>query len=168
MVLGLFGDSRPRTVPQLIADGDYKEAARRLRERVQNGASGPRVRIQLADVLVLAGRTSEGVALLLELADEHAKEGFFAKAIALLGRVEKLTPGRPGVSDKRRELMRRKVERDRARRAARPARNLEIGIEAARGPAPAVAAAPARPTRAVSKAPLGGDLLSIVEKALGE
>lgn len=165
MVLGLFGDRQSRGVRELLARGEYDEAAERLRERIQKGTAGPRARLQLADALVLGGRTAEGATLLRELAEEHAQEGFFAKAIALLGRVEKLEPGRPEVGRRRAELLRRKADRDRARRKPRRPRGLEIGIEEVSEPGPAKPPA-AQP--AAGTAPLGGDLLSIVEKALKE
>src|SRR5205823_8455814 len=47
-----------------------------------------------ADLLVSAGKGKEAVTVLLPLADEFAKEGFAAKAISVLKKIQKIEPGR--------------------------------------------------------------------------
>jgi CRP-like cAMP-binding protein len=74
-----------------------KRRARLIEElRVQlQGRSAPsvQVRLQLCDLLIQAERGREAVPVLLGLADEFAADGFVAKAVAILKRVERMDPG---------------------------------------------------------------------------
>jgi CRP-like cAMP-binding protein len=54
-------------------------------------------RLRLADLLVQLGKRAEAVPVFLALAEDLAADGFVARAIAALKRVEKLEPGRPDV-----------------------------------------------------------------------
>jgi CRP-like cAMP-binding protein len=87
-------------VAGLIARKQYARAIEVIRAQLQAGRPDPRLRMQLADVLVLAGREREGVMILVALADEFAKEGFAAKAIAVLKKIQKLDPGRRDIEAK--------------------------------------------------------------------
>jgi tetratricopeptide (TPR) repeat protein len=94
MVLDWLAKGRPATLPELLARKQYGKAVEMaqaaLRERPRDG----RLQLQLADVLVAAGRGREAVPLLRGMADELAAEGFAAKAIAILKRIQKIEPGR--------------------------------------------------------------------------
>src|SRR6266545_934329 len=78
MALG-FG-SKGEDVMALISRKNYSRAIEVLR-------------VQLADVLILAGKGREAVGILTPLADEFAQEGFAAKAIAVLKKIQKVDPG---------------------------------------------------------------------------
>jgi hypothetical protein len=93
MPLG-FGLGRTDDVAALIAKKQYAKAIEAIRDQLKSGRPNPRLRLQLADVLVLADRAKEAVAILLPLADEYAREGFAAKAISVLKKIQKLDPGR--------------------------------------------------------------------------
>jgi hypothetical protein len=62
-----------------------------------------------ADVLILAGRDKEAVGILMGLADAEAADGFAAKAIAILKRIEKIAPGRRDVEERLAHLIQEKV-----------------------------------------------------------
>jgi len=95
MVLGRFsGGDKGEDVTTLIAKKNYTKAIEVIREQLQKQRNDPRLRLQLADVLVSAGKGKEAVTILLPLADEFAKEGFAAKAISVLKKIQKLDPGR--------------------------------------------------------------------------
>lgn len=51
-------------------------------------------------MLVMAGKDVEAIPLLLGIADDFAADGFVAKAVAILKRVEKIQPGREDVASK--------------------------------------------------------------------
>ena len=87
-------------VAGLIARKQYAKAIELIRAQLQTGHPDPRLRMQLADALVLAGRDREGVMILVSLADDFAKEGFAAKAIAVLKKIQKLDPGRRDIEAK--------------------------------------------------------------------
>jgi hypothetical protein len=83
--------------------------------------------MQQADVLILANRNREAIPVLLGLADENAQDGYTAKAIAFLKRIEKLEPGRQDVEDRLSHLVQEKVKTSTApvSRASAPAFGLE-------------------------------------------
>ena len=104
--MGWFGGGDD--VSELIARRKYDKAIAILRERVEQGDPDPRVRIQLSDVLIMAGQDREAVPLLRELADRFASEGQAAKAIALLKKIEKIQPGRSDVETRLARLIKDK------------------------------------------------------------
>ena len=97
----------------LIARGKYKQAIEALRELLAKHGADPRLRLKLADVLVLSGRQREAVPVLLDLADEFAAEGQAAKSIALLKKVQRIDPGRADVEGKLADVLQAKERRTR-------------------------------------------------------
>jgi len=83
-----------RDVDDLIAKGKYARAAKLLSEEVARGNRDRRTRLRLADVLIMENRGVDAIPLLFELSDEFAAEGWAAKAIALLKKIQRLSPGR--------------------------------------------------------------------------
>jgi hypothetical protein len=137
----------------LIAKKNYAKAIEVLRSQVQGQKADPRSRMQLADVLVLAGKGREAAGILQPLADEYAREGFAAKAVAVLKKIQKIDPGRRDVDAKLASLIQ---EKQKAAVVALPAsRDLpeigmeEIGIELPAPPAmsPLAQPPPAVPSR---------------------
>jgi hypothetical protein len=109
MVLGwLKGKSEPAAVEDLIARKKYDRALELLRLEFEAGRRDPRLRLQLADVMVMAGRDKEAVPILLALGDEFALDGFAAKAISVLKKVQKIQPGRSDVESKLASLIKDK------------------------------------------------------------
>ena len=88
------------TVPELIQRKKYDKAERLLRKEFDAGRRDPQLRLQLADVIALAGRGVEAVPIYIGLADEYARAGHAPKAIAILKKIEKVSPGRGGVADR--------------------------------------------------------------------
>ena len=109
MALGWFGGSKEASLGDLIAARKYAKAIEVLRAQFQGGARDPRLRLQLADVLVLAGRVKEATPILNGLADEYAREGYAAKAIAVLKKLQKVAPGQPDVEKRLAELLHRRL-----------------------------------------------------------
>ena len=78
-------------ISELIARKKRARLIDALRAQLEGSfAPSVQVRLQLADLLVQAGRAAEAVPVLIGLADEFAADGFVAKAIAILKRVEKV------------------------------------------------------------------------------
>ena len=94
MPLEWFGSPKGPSVGQLIARKKFAKAIEVLREQLGHEAGNPRVRMQLADVLVMAGSPQEASPVLLSLADDFAAQGQGAKAIAVLKKLQKIEPGR--------------------------------------------------------------------------
>ena len=89
--------SRSTDVTELIAKGKFARAIEVLDGQLQADAGNPRLRMQLADALVMAGRPMDAVPILMELADHYGSERQAAKAIATLKKIERIAPGRRDV-----------------------------------------------------------------------
>src|SRR5688572_29533138 len=88
-------------IGHLIAQRKRAKAIEALHAQLQGRhAPSVNVRLQLADLLIQAGRGAEAIPVLVALADEFAADGFVAKAVAILKRVEKLEPDRPDVGER--------------------------------------------------------------------
>lgn len=98
-------------VQDLIAKKNFPKAVEVLRAQTQAKPHDRRLRLQLADVYVMAGREREAIPVLMTLADQEASDGFAAKAIAILKRIEKIEPGRRDVEDRLAKLIQDKSRR---------------------------------------------------------
>jgi len=157
MVLGRFGGAgKGEDVGALIAKKNYTRAIEVIREQLLTQRNDPRLRLQLADVLVSAGKNREAVTILLPLADEFAKDGFAAKAISVLKKVQKIDPGRRDIDSRLAALIQDKQRLATVLPLVPAGGSLELGMEeigfepppSAPSPAPApppLAAAPAPP-----------------------
>jgi CRP-like cAMP-binding protein len=70
--------------------GDQRKAIEVLEAHFGESRWDPRMRLRLADVLLKAGKQEDAVLILVGLADDLAREGFAAKAIAILKKIEKI------------------------------------------------------------------------------
>jgi CRP-like cAMP-binding protein len=108
---------RPRraNLSELIAAKEYAQAIAVLREQVrvheQLSQRPPSIqrRLQLADLLLLSGRREEALPIFDALAVELMKDGFAAKAVAILKRIDRLDPGRADVETRLAQLANRPV-----------------------------------------------------------
>ena len=119
-----FGKSKEDDVVALIAAKKYARAIEVLKAQLQKRGANPSLRMQLADVLILAEKKAEAVSLLLPLADQYARDGFAAKAVSVLKKVQKIDPGRREVE----ERLARQIE-ERQREAVVLPRGPLIGME---------------------------------------
>src|SRR5882672_913194 len=93
-------------IGELIAQRKRGKAIETLRRQLQGRLAPPvGVRLQLADLLMQAGRIEEAVPVLLGLADEFAADGFVAKAVAILKRVDRVQPGRADIAERLEKLV---------------------------------------------------------------
>lgn len=88
------------SIPDLIQRKKYDKAERLLRKEFEGGRRDAALRLQLADVIALAGRGAEAMAIYSGLADELARGGHAARAIGVLKKMERLAPGRGDVADR--------------------------------------------------------------------
>ncbi len=95
-----FGKSKEEDVVSLIAAKKYARAIEVLKAQLQRKGANPSLRMQLADVLILADKKQEAVALLLPLADQYARDGFAAKAVSVLKKIQRVDPGRRDVEER--------------------------------------------------------------------
>lgn len=132
MVLGMGqskGGQAKEDIPALLAKKQYAKAIEAIKAQLKSGRPDDRLRLQLADVLVLAKKEKEAVMILLPLADDYAKEGFAAKAISVLKKVQKIDPGRRDVGAKLAALIQ---EKQRVATVSVPSPSsgmLELGME---------------------------------------
>jgi hypothetical protein len=99
-----------------------------IREQLKVNSREPRLRLQLADVLVMAGKGPQAIVILDSLADEFAREGFAAKAISVLKKIQKIDPGRRDV-DKRLASVIEEKQRVATVSLPSPTSGFEIGME---------------------------------------
>jgi hypothetical protein len=93
----------------LLARKNYPKAIELLKAQLARRPTDSRLKLKLADVLIVAGRGKEAVGTLMGLADAEAADGFAAKAIAVLKRIEKIEPGRRDVEERLAHLIQEKV-----------------------------------------------------------
>ncbi len=98
-------------VGELFARGRRSRAIEQIRSQLQ-GQIAPSVelRLELVDLLIGAGRVGEAVPVLLGLADEFARDGFVAKSVAALKRIERMEPGRADVESRLASLVHQQHE----------------------------------------------------------
>ena len=160
-----FGRPKEDDVVSLIAARSYARAIEVLKQQLHRRGANPSLRMQLADVLILADKKSEAISLLLPLADQYASEGFAAKAISVLKKVQRIDPRRRDVETRLARLIQEKqreaaLPSSSAGRAARGTAvdegpGLEIGFESmAPISAPAVSDADPNQTLPVEALPL--------------
>ena len=128
MVLG-FGASKTEDVASLIAKKNYSKAIELLKVQLKGQKPDPRLRMQLADVLIMAGKGREAAVVLEPLADEYAREGFAAKAISVLKKIQKADPNRRDVEGKLASLIEAKQRQATVSLPGPSAGLPEIGIE---------------------------------------
>jgi hypothetical protein len=127
-----FGRPKQETVVSLIASKKYGRAIEVLRAQLKKRGASTTLRKQLADVLVLSGKEQEAVALLIPLADQFAREGFAAKAVSILKKIQKIDPGRRDVDERLARLIEEKQREAVVLPLSRPGAEIgmeEIGIE---------------------------------------
>jgi hypothetical protein len=117
------------TVEGLVARKNYAKALELIQAQLDRRPRDDRLRLQQADVLIAAGREKEAATQLMALADEQAADGFAAKAIAILKRIEKIAPGRQDVGDRLAHLIQEKVRHAPAARPAAAGTPPEFGLE---------------------------------------
>ena len=96
---------RQRSIDDLILHGQYQRAIRQLRSELGAEPDNERVRRKLADVLVLADDSEAAITVLQELADQYARAGFTAKAIALMKRMQRIDPSRADIDERLTQLI---------------------------------------------------------------
>jgi hypothetical protein len=150
MVLDWLAKGKAAGLPELLARKQFGKAVELAQAQHNAQPRDGRLRLQLADTLIAAGRGREAVPLLREMADELAAEGFAAKAIALLKRIQKIDPGRLDIERRLASLIADRARQDTA--APRPPAPTappdlpELGMEEI-GDGDLDLEAPARPAR---------------------
>jgi len=147
--IGAKGPARMEDVTALINKKNYTRAIEVIRERLKVNSHDPRLRLQLADVLVMAGKGPQAIMILDPLADEFAREGFAAKAISVLKKIQKIDPNRRDVDKRLASVI---EEKQRVATVSPPAPSSggfeigmeEIGMELPMAPGAAAREAPRR------------------------
>ena len=97
MVLDWLGKGKTGervTVASLLARKQFAKAIELAEAEHKARPRDARTRLQLADALIAGGRGGAAVPFLREVADELARDGFAAKSIAILKRIQRIEPSR--------------------------------------------------------------------------
>jgi cAMP-dependent protein kinase regulator len=134
MVLDWLAKSKASGLPELLAKKQFAKAVELAQAQLKGRPRDGRLRLQLADTLIAAGRGREAVPLLREMADELAAEGFAAKAIAILKRIQKIDPGRLDIEKRLASVIAERARVDAAQAPSVPTPapfrgGFEIGME---------------------------------------
>ncbi len=92
----------------LINKKRYPKAIKVLRQELAQRPENVHLRQRLADVLVLAGDADGALQILNQMVDEFAEEGFDAKAIAVLKKMQRIDPERGEIEEKLTSLIKRR------------------------------------------------------------
>lgn len=90
----MFGFNKPKFehLDKYLANKDYDRALSAVVAELRNNPSQFNLLLRQAEILGMAGNRDKAITLYKELAEKYAKDGFFAKAIALYKKVLRLDP----------------------------------------------------------------------------
>ncbi len=94
MLSWLQGD---QDVYALIARKNYSKAAKLLKQQLRKNPNSVHLRQLLADVLTRLDERRQAIGILEPLVDEFVAEGFVAKAIAMLKKIQRIDPERSDI-----------------------------------------------------------------------
>ncbi len=97
MLSWLQGD---QDVYALIARKHYPKAVKLLRQQLRKSPRSVHLRQLLADVYTQVGERGQATSILEPLVDEFVAEGFVAKAIAMLKKIQRIDPDRSDIDVK--------------------------------------------------------------------
>ena len=86
-------DSTQLTIDDLITLERYEEAETKLKERLKMHSKDLHAHLRLAEVYVALRNVEKALGEYQFVADSHAEDGFFDKAIAVASRAAKIVPG---------------------------------------------------------------------------
>lgn len=127
--------SKDAAINEAIQRRSYQKAIDLIRAELRSRFKNERLRLQLASVLAVAGDKKEAVEELDSLAGDLARDGFAAKAIAVLKKVQRIEPSRTDIEDRLSQLVQQKAPRP-AEAWAPPPPPPEMGMELGFEPAP--------------------------------
>lgn len=84
----------------LIALERYEEAAERLRQKVKDHPTDLHSHLKLASVYQAMGQSAKAIDEFVYVADEYADDGFYDKAMALLGKAIRMAPGDKTITER--------------------------------------------------------------------
>jgi hypothetical protein len=116
-------------ISQQIAKKNYAKAIDLIKAQLKAGKHNPQLHLQLADVLILAKKEKEAIQILMRTADEFAAEGWEAKAIAVLKKIDRIDPGRRDVQAKLASFVKRPPVSAAPPPPAARGGELELGME---------------------------------------
>ena len=131
---------------QYLVRREYGLALEAITEEIKRRPESFNLLLRQAEILGLAGDREQAISVYRQLAQHYAKEGFYARAIAVTNKILRLDPARKEVTDELADLITaqqevEKASRERLERAAVPAGSADK-------PAPAPAAQDAHPPTA--------------------
>lgn len=154
-----LGFSRPRIehLDRYLADKEYDKALAAVAGELRRNPRQFNMLLRQAEILGMAGNRQQAISVYRELAEKYARDGFYAKAIALYKKVLRLAPDLDEVHGE----LARLIEEDQASR-----RPLEERLGIAPRPAEPTEEAPAQPLAELKEVRASALFASFREQAL--
>jgi hypothetical protein len=94
MPLNWTAEENSDDVPGLIVRGKYQSALEILERQLQKEPTSVHLRQGVADLMLMTGKDEQAMEILLRLSEDLARDGFAAKAVAILKKIERFAAER--------------------------------------------------------------------------
>lgn len=154
-----LGFSRPRIehLDRYLVDKEYDKALAAVAGELRKNPRQFNMLLRQAEILGMAGNRQQAISVYRELAEKYARDGFYAKAIALYKKVLRLAPDLEEVHTE----LARLIEEDQQSR-----RPFEERVVVASRPAPPTVEAPSQPVAELKELRASALFASFREQAL--
>jgi cAMP-dependent protein kinase regulator len=89
----LFGKPKIENLDRYLANREYDKALTAVADELRRNPQQFNLLLRQAEILGMAGNRERAIKVYREIAEQYARDGFFAKAIALYKKVLRLDPG---------------------------------------------------------------------------
>jgi tetratricopeptide (TPR) repeat protein len=142
--------ARFELLDQYLARRDYTSALEAITDEIKRRPESFNLLLRQAEILGMAGDRSQAIEIYRKLAEHYAREGFYARAIAVANKVLRLDPSRKEVTHELARLIsaqqgREAAARKKLERASVAAGESQEAPAPSHPPAPPQSAAPAAP-----------------------
>ena len=152
--------ARFELLDQYLTRRDYTSALEAITEEIKRRPESFNLLLRQAEILGMAGDRSQAIEIYRKLAEHYAREGFYARAIAVANKVLRLDPSRKEVTHELAQLIsaqqgREAAARKKLERASMAAGESQEAPAPSHPPAPPQSVAPAAPAeqRGTPKSP---------------
>lgn len=123
---------------QYLAEKDYTSALQAITAEVKRKPENFNLLLRQAEILGMAGNRTQAVAVYRDLARFFARQGFYARALAVISKLERLDPDQQEATRELADMITAQQESERRSQERLRQATASAGIEHPKEPAPAV------------------------------